>query len=182
MMRYSCRASVWFLGAAFVLLSLPASGGEIRILFWFDRARPLDTFKFQAYDLRKQEFTPAVEGWIKATRDTSPGYDAYTRDVDLARERGETENLKIGSVITREFIRVGDRIGYQFGTYSGVVSGAAGGGAPTARPVPTKDRQFNNFPIPLPHRITVTRTIMTLQRTPDHDVQPRDRALDADVP
>jgi hypothetical protein len=45
-----------------------------------------------------------------------------------------------------------------------------------------KDRQLNNFPNLRADGITVARTIRTSQRTPAHDVQPRDRALHADVP
>jgi hypothetical protein len=91
-----------------------AEGADIRIVFWFDRARPLDTFKFQSYDLRKKEFTPDVERWLAVMKKDYPGYDAYTRDIDLARERGQTDNLKIGSAILREFYLLGDRNGYTF--------------------------------------------------------------------
>ncbi len=48
--------------------------------------------------------------------------------------------------------------------------------------VTTKDRRVDNFPILGPGRITEARTTSPLARDPTHDLQRRDRALDADVP
>lgn len=52
-----------------------------------------------------------------------PGYEAYTRDVVLAREQGHTDNLKIGSAVLREFYLLGDRNGY---TFAGTTTSTAG--------------------------------------------------------
>src|SRR4051794_14611257 len=84
-----------------------AAGADFRVAYWFDRGRPLETFKFQPYDLRKKEFTPDVERWLRMMQDKYPGYEAYTRDVDLSRLKGGTDKLKVGSAITGEFLAVG---------------------------------------------------------------------------
>ena len=56
----------------------------------------------KVYDVRKGQYTPAVDAWIRALRTKYPAYDITSREVDLAREQGETESLKVGSVIKRE--------------------------------------------------------------------------------
>jgi hypothetical protein len=116
-MNYSKLLIISILTIFLLLPALHAGGADVRLVFWFDRARPLDTFKFQAYDLRRKEFTPDVDRWLAVMKKDFPGYDAYTRDVDLAGERGETDNLKVGSAVLREFLVLGGRYGYDFGGY-----------------------------------------------------------------
>ena len=77
---------------------------DFKVVVWYRRDRPLDTFKYQVYDLRKGQYTPAVDVWIQLPRTKYPGYDVTIREVDLAREQGETESLKVGSVIKRELM------------------------------------------------------------------------------
>lgn len=164
MIPLPARAVVCVLGCVALLPSLPAAGGEIRVLFWYDRGRPLDTFKFQAYDLRKQEFTPEVARWLNATRDGFPSYKAYARDIDLSRERGETDKLKIGSAITREFLGLGARYGYDFGGSTGTGAGSDSASRQAARsalprPItrpgaapykPAESAAPSPFPVPYP--------------------------------
>jgi hypothetical protein len=90
---------------------------DLRIVFWYDRARPLDTFQYRVYDLRKHEFTHEVERWLADVRARFPRFEAYTRDVVLSQERGETEKLKTGSVVVREFLVIGSYYGYDFGGF-----------------------------------------------------------------
>jgi len=77
---------------------------DFKVVVWYRRDRPLDTFKYQVYDLRKGQYTPAVDVWIQLLRTKYPGYDVTIREVDLAREQGETESLKVGSVIKHELM------------------------------------------------------------------------------
>ncbi len=100
-------------------ISNPAMAADVRLVFWYERARPLDTFKFQSYDLRKKQFTPEVERWMVLMKRKYPGYDVYTREIDLSQEHGATDNLKIGSAITREFLSFGALHGASFAGYSG---------------------------------------------------------------
>src|SRR5262249_32781724 len=64
----------------------PSPLAALRIVFWYDRDRPLDTFRYRVYDLRKNEFTPEVERWLADVRARFPRFEAYTRDVILSRE------------------------------------------------------------------------------------------------
>jgi hypothetical protein len=75
---------------------------DFKVLVWYRRDDSLGTFKYQIYDVRKGEYTPAVDAWIKDIQARFPAYIVMIRDVDLKREKGETELLKVGSVIQRE--------------------------------------------------------------------------------
>src|SRR5271157_1031279 len=77
---------------------------DFKVVLWYRRDRPLDTFKYQVYDLRKDQYTRAVDAWLQLLRTKYPAYDVMIREVDLAREEGETESLKVGSVIKREIL------------------------------------------------------------------------------
>jgi hypothetical protein len=107
---------------------------DVRIVFWYDRKRPLETFHHQVYNLRKHEYTPAVERWFKRMREQYEGYDAYSRDIVLEREHGDTEKHKIGSAIVREFLIVGSAYGYDFGGFS--AAGVTGFHPTPLRPLP----------------------------------------------
>lgn len=92
---------------------------ELRIAYWYDRRRPLQTFRHQVYDLRRKEYTPEVDRWLALVRERYPGYEAYVRDVSLAKLRGDTENHKIGAAVVDEFLFVGVQHGYDFGPVPG---------------------------------------------------------------
>jgi hypothetical protein len=113
------------------------TGPDVRIVFWYDRKRPLETFRHQVYDLRKHEYTPAVERWFKRMRERYEGYDAYSRDIVVEREHGDTEKHKIGSAIVREFLVVGSAYGYDFGGFA--AGGSRGpGGVSSFHPTPSR--------------------------------------------
>lgn len=130
---------------------------DLRLVVWYDRARPLETFRYQVYDLRRHEFTPKVGAWVARVRASYPRYEVDTRDVVLARERGDTEKLRIGSAVIREFLVLGTAHGYDFG---GMTSGGAvPPGVPTrpVRPLPRRPSHSTSpasptgpFPIPYP--------------------------------
>src|SRR5690242_16769928 len=88
--------------------SVPPSPARIdfKVVTWFRRDEPLATFKYQIYDVRKGEYTPAVDAWLELMRTKHPAYEVTVRNVDLAREKGQTEMLKVGSVIKRELAAV----------------------------------------------------------------------------
>jgi hypothetical protein len=75
---------------------------DFKVVVWYRRDDALGTFKYQVYDVRKGEYTPAVETWSREVRTKYPAYIVLVRDVDLSREKGETESLKVGSVIKRD--------------------------------------------------------------------------------
>ena len=81
-----------------------AGSADFRVVVWYRRDQPLDTFKYQAYDQRKGEYTPAVDDWITLLRTKYPAYQIRVRNVFLDREKGATEALKVGSVIHEELL------------------------------------------------------------------------------
>ena len=81
-----------------------AAAADFKVLVWYRRDDALGTFKYQIYDLRKGEYSAAVDAWIKDIPAKYPAYIVLVRDVDLRREKGETEMLKVGSVIKRELM------------------------------------------------------------------------------
>jgi hypothetical protein len=84
--------------------SSAARPADYRVVVWFRQDRPLDTFNHQIYDVRKGEYSPAVNDWLNLMKTKFPAYVVTVRDVDLAREKGATEALKVGSVIRRELM------------------------------------------------------------------------------
>jgi hypothetical protein len=77
---------------------------DFRVIVWYRRDRPLDTFKYQTYDLRKGEYTDAVDDWLELMRAKFGKYEVIVREVTLSQESGTTESLKVGSVVKRELL------------------------------------------------------------------------------
>lgn len=77
---------------------------DYKVVVWYRKSDPIDTFKYQSYDLRKNEYTPAVDDWVELMRTQYPNYEVVVRDVDISRETGPTEKRKVGSVIHRELL------------------------------------------------------------------------------
>lgn len=122
-------------GEAAARFNPPSSGSEpghghadFKVLVWYRRADPLATFKYQVYDLRKGEFTPAVAAWIKTVDAEYPTYTAFTREVYLNAENGKTDALKVGSVLKRELTVAA--------ALSGVILGS---------PINNRDRPFESL-------------------------------------
>jgi hypothetical protein len=108
------------------------AGADYVVLVWYRGDDALGTFQHQTYDVRKGEYTAAVDGWLKEMREKHPRYVVRVLPVDLDRERGATEQLRVGSVIHRELLLAAAR--------SGVVLGApmriGPGPSASQRPVP----------------------------------------------
>ena len=52
-----------------------ARGIDFKVITWFRRDQPLATFKYQIYDVRKGEYTPAVHAWLELMRTKHPAYE-----------------------------------------------------------------------------------------------------------
>jgi hypothetical protein len=89
---------------------------DFRVVVWYHRDQPLETFKYQVYDQRKGEYTPAVEDWITLIRTKYPAFQVRVRTVFLDREKGATEALKVGSVIREELLGAAALQGVFLGT------------------------------------------------------------------
>ena len=132
------------------------------VLIWYRRDDPLGTFEHQIYDVRKGEYTPAVDDWVRETRAKYPGYVVLMKSVDLSRERGQTEKLKVGSVIQRYLMIAATESGVILGApvNAGAVPSGGQSQAPRSLQMPAPDRTFLN-PGPNPLNIPVyprTRT------------------------
>jgi len=60
-----------------------AATADFKVLVWYRRDDALGTFKYQVYDLRKGEYSAAVDAWIKDIPAKYPAYIVLVRDVDL---------------------------------------------------------------------------------------------------
>ncbi len=123
------------------------AGADHVVLIWYRRDQPLETFRYQSYDVRKGEYTPAVDDWIALMHARHPRYLVLVRKVDLTRERGDTDQLKIGSVIHRELLIAAAEAGVfldapvQLGP--GPVAGQ--GRSPGVNPMPAGTRTDRGF-------------------------------------
>ncbi len=141
---------------------------DFKVLIWYRRNDPLGTFKYEVYDVRKGEYTAAVDAWVRNIEKSYSAYLVVVRSVDLKRERGETEKLKVGSVIKRELIAAAGMAGVFLdggpSVGSGPLLGASRAPGPAAsmgslnRPLGSagNDRSYLNplptpFPVPVPY-------------------------------
>jgi hypothetical protein len=131
------------------------------VLIWYRRTDALKTFQYQNYDVRKGEYTGAVDDWIRLMQEKHPAYLVRVRPVDLRRERGGTEKLKVGSVVYRELLIAAAESGVVLGAPLEISSGpSVSGGRPARSNLPAAlgggDRSYLNpsapsFPVPLPY-------------------------------
>jgi hypothetical protein len=139
-----------------------AAAADFKVLVWYRRDDALGTFKYQIYDLRKGEYSAAVDAWIKDIPAKYPAYIVLVRDVDLKRAKGETEMLKVGSVIKRELMDAAAMSGIAVGEGLRTTPGATYPGPSQPAKVnrlpgiPQADRSFLNqnptpFPVPVPY-------------------------------
>jgi hypothetical protein len=141
---------------------------DYKVVVWFRGDRPLETFQYVTYDIRKGQYTKAVDSWLEMIRTKYPSYEVSVRDVDLSREKGETEALKVGAVIKRELMAAAAREGIFLGReVPGRLPrlltpglGAPGGTRtigrpPPIRPPPSRPVELSppppTFPIPVPY-------------------------------
>jgi hypothetical protein len=142
---------------------------DYKVLIWYRKSDPIATFKYEIYDLRKGEYTPQADEWIKDVRAKYPAYRVAVRDIDLARENGKTELLKVGSVINRELVAAAAVAGIVmgpgqtdsrpagYGVFGGAPSAAfnRGSGLSRSRTSPGINRDYlkpstSPYPIPVP--------------------------------
>ena len=93
---------------------IPA-GAEYMVLVWYRGDDALGTFEHQTYDVRKGEYSETVTDWIRMMRAKYPRYVVRVLPVDLDRERGATEMLKVGSVIRSELLLAAAQSGVVLG-------------------------------------------------------------------
>jgi hypothetical protein len=79
-----------------------SSRPDYKMVFWYRWDDPLGTYRHQAYDLRKGQYTPAVDAWLQMMAEKYPDYRAYVVDVDLSQIPGRTEQEKLAEVSARQ--------------------------------------------------------------------------------
>ena len=137
------------------------SRADFAVLVWYRRDNPLETFQYQIYDVRTGEYTEVVDHWVREIRTKYPAYLVLVRPVDLSREAGQTEKLKVGSVIHRELLVAAAASGVVLGEPLNLSPGpsAGQGQAPRVNRPSSPfggDRSYLNprppsFPVPLPY-------------------------------
>jgi hypothetical protein len=78
---------------------------DFKVVFWFDGATP----RHQVYDVRKGQFTTAVEDWVRRHQQQRidefgfvyPGAMAVVRNISLKDEPGRTDQEKLEAGIAR---------------------------------------------------------------------------------
>jgi hypothetical protein len=138
----------------------PSGRADFKVVVWYRRNDPLASFQYQVYDVRKGEYTEAVEAWTRDIPTKYPAYLVVVRPVDLSRVPGATEKLKVGSVIHRELLiaaaSAGVILGEPLRVSPGPYAGPSRVSAANRPPVPLQpDRSFLNpspttFPVPIP--------------------------------
>ena len=149
---------------------LLGTSADFKVAIWYRESDPIATFKYEIYDLRKGQYTPKVDEWFKEVRTKYPGYFVTIRDVYLNREQGDTEFLKVGSVINRDLVVAAALAGIdleagpgvRLSPFIGFGQGPEGvnlGGGPTLNRLPGSigsDRSFltrpgsSMYPVPVP--------------------------------
>ncbi len=141
---------------------------DFKVVVWYRRDRPLETFQSQEYDVRKGQYTPAVEQWLELMKTRYPGYVLIVRNVDLEHERGATEGLRVGAVIKRELMAAAALEGVVVGApapglnlrSSNSLAGKGGSTAPPGAFTPlgaSRSGSLNlgptgpSFPVPMPY-------------------------------
>lgn len=113
---------------------LDLAGVDYVVLVWYRGDDALATFQHQTYDVRKGEYTGAVDDWLAMMRSKHPRYVVRALRVDLARERGATEQLKVGSVIHRELLLAAAQSGVVLGAPIQIGPGPYASQRPAPRP------------------------------------------------
>lgn len=109
-------------------------GADYVVLVWYRDDDALRTFAYQTYDVRKGEYTPAVDDWLALLKTKYPHYVVRALPVYLARERGDTEKLRVGSVIHRELLLAAARSGVILGAPMSIGPGPNVSQRPAPRP------------------------------------------------
>ena len=45
---------------------------DFKVVVWYRKSDPLGTFKYEIYDVRKGEYTPKVDEWVKDVQNEIP--------------------------------------------------------------------------------------------------------------
>jgi hypothetical protein len=127
----------------------PPAASVYKLVIWYDRIRPFDSFQYRTYNVTRGQYTKAVDDWIALMERDFPRYTVTVRELTIAAGDSakkiaaavENEKLVLAKYILQKYA-IGQerrRTGYQSG-YRGV-------GTPLAAERKTNRTPFEN-PIP----------------------------------
>jgi hypothetical protein len=127
----------------------PSAPSVYKLVLWYDRTRPFDSFQYRAYNVTRGQYTKAVDDWMALMRRDFPRYTVAVRDLTLPEgdpagkiaAAVEDEKLALAKSILQRYA-IGEkrrRSGYDSG-YMGVWAPPAAqrkaSGTPFEHPIP----------------------------------------------
>jgi hypothetical protein len=64
--------------------SPPPTASVYKLLIWYDRSRPFDSFQYRAYNVTRGQYTKAVDDWMVLVRREFPRYTVAVRELTIA--------------------------------------------------------------------------------------------------
>jgi hypothetical protein len=129
----------------------PPTASVYKLVLWYHRARPFDSFQYRAYNVTRGQYTKAVDDWMALMNREFPRYAVAVRELTLTE--GEAAR-KLAAAVEDEKLKLAQRIlqKYAIGDGrrpSGYQSGYLGIGTP-----PGAERKANQTPFehPIPNR------------------------------
>jgi hypothetical protein len=123
---------------------------RFKVVTWYDRDRPFDSFRYRAYDVGKGEYTKAVDDWRSLMDRKYPGYTVTVLDVAVTEgdpARKIAEAVEEQKYILAKAILRGTGIGSErrgFSSRYSYSSGYLGFGSPPSPRRSTSGSPFKN--------------------------------------
>ena len=129
----------------------PPASSVYKLLIWYDRTHPFDSFQSRAYNITRGQYTKAVDDWMALMHRDYPRYTIVVHELTVA---GGDADGKIAAAVEDEKLALAKQILRKYGIGDewrrpGYRSGYMGIWAPPAaerRPGPTP------FESPIPNR------------------------------
>jgi hypothetical protein len=123
---------------------------EIRVVTWYEGARPFETFRYRAYNVTRGEYTAAVDQWKALMARSYPGYVVSERDLRVSdgdASRAITAALEREKLDLAEAILAAHRsaLPERAPSYRSYQSGFRGLTSPSSRPGPRESRLPRSF-------------------------------------
>jgi hypothetical protein len=100
------------------------TGHVFKVVVWYERKRPFETFQHRAYDVSKGEYTWKVDDWVEMVGREYPGYDVNVQEVVIGGGDPATE---VASVVGEEKLRLARIILQKYGVRRGGLATAGAG-------------------------------------------------------
>jgi hypothetical protein len=151
------------------------SKGPLKVVCWYYKRDPVQTYQHKVYDVSKGQYTQAVDDWLKLVKKRYPDYVAYVRTLDLNPQSSETEQQQVAHLIGRELTVIAahyygiDPHGLQFPNQPGSAGRSLGVGpspffsgtpsSPGIRPLPSMYAPLGAAEFPAGNRSTYANPV-----------------------